>query len=192
MDEDITALIEAGQLRSAFELALARYQAKVFRLAFTVLRNEALAEEAAQETFIRIWNALSRFDPRKSALSTWIYAITRNTAISERRKAPPEPAPVEAAESGGGQAHPYVARLAVEAVLARLPENYRRVLALFYMEQRSYAEVSDMLGLPLGTVKTQLHRAKSAAAVLLREGTAPVNADEDERGARWTADAFRI
>ncbi|HEU0139949.1 MAG TPA: RNA polymerase sigma factor [Bryobacteraceae bacterium] len=179
MDGDIQAEIKAGHYREALELLLARYQRKVFRLAYSILGEEAAAEEMAQDIFVKIWKVLPAYRGEAS-LSTWIYAITRNSCLTRRRQmrrhltSSLDEAEVKAAVEHGGQAAPERARtLDCAALLAELPPPYRRALALFYLENKSYDEVSAMLDLPAGTVKTYLHRArKQLAASLAQAGRA--------------------
>src|SRR5471032_3077704 len=86
-DRDIVALLQSGALEAAFRLTLGRYQDKVYRLCCTLLRDPTAAEDAAQESLVRIWKAIGGYDGRAS-LSTWIYTITRNRCLSaiERRR----------------------------------------------------------------------------------------------------------
>jgi RNA polymerase sigma-70 factor (ECF subfamily) len=171
VDEDIRTYLDARRYREAFELLLDRYQHKVFRLAYSMLGDEASAEETAQDTFLRIWKALPSYRGDAS-LSTWIYAITRNCCLTRRKKLD-ERQTVSIEEPG--------VRAAVDSRLASKPERrqslpdsalllaqlsppYREALRLFYLEEKSYEEVAAMLGLPVGTVKTNLHRARKQLA----------------------------
>ncbi len=79
MDEEIRTHIDAKRYTEAFELVLAQYQNKVFRLACSILGNQSVAEETAQEIFVRIWRALPGYRGLAS-ISTWVYAIARNTS----------------------------------------------------------------------------------------------------------------
>ena len=171
MDEDIRTYLDASRYREAFELLLDRYQHKAFRLAYSMLGDEASAEEMAQDAFLQIWKALPSYRGEAS-LSTWIYAITRNRCLTwrkrlhERRAASIEEPGVRAAVEStlaskreGGHSPPDAV-----ALLAQLSPPYREALRLFYLEEKSYEEVSAMLGLPLGTVKTYLHRARKQLA----------------------------
>ncbi len=171
MDEDIRTYLDASRYREAFELLLDRYQHKVFRLAYSMLGDAASAEEMAQDTFLRIWKALPSYRGDAS-LSTWIYAITRNRCLTGRKElhdkqavSIEEPGVRAAVDSWlalkpeGRQTLPDSAML-----LARLSPPYREALRLFYLEEKSYEEVAIMLGLPLGTVKTYLHRARKQLA----------------------------
>ena len=168
MDEDIRSQLDAGRHREAFELLLPRYQHKVFRLAYSMLGEEASAEEMAQDVFLQIWKVLPSYRGDAS-LSTWIYVITRNRCLTRRKKIRERLA--ESIEEPG-------VRAAVEAnlverpdrttdsilLLARLPPPYRQALTLFYLEEKSYEEVAAMMDLPIGTVRTYLHRARKQLA----------------------------
>ena len=81
-DEDIVGLQAAVAAEAAFEQLAARYARKVHRLCLAMLREPARAEEAAQDCLLRAWRSLSGFQPRAGALSTWLYAITRNRCLS--------------------------------------------------------------------------------------------------------------
>lgn len=175
-DNDVVELLAAKQYREAFEMLLPRYKDKVFRLCFSMMRNESHAEDMTQEIFLRIWKALAGYQGQAS-LSTWIYTIARNRCLTDIRKwssrptislAEPE---VEAAvdQVAAEQADPLSsgAEMDIDWLLGQLSEKYRQTIVLYYLEQRSYEEVAAMLGVPLGTVKTFLHRGKKE---LLRIG----------------------
>ena len=167
-DQDILDLLRAGQQADAFELIMERYEQKVFRLCCSILRQSDQAEDAAQESLVRVWRALPKYDARAS-LSTWIYAITRNrclTAIERRRDLASMSDDAVAQEVDGlaasGEAAPDESlQQQLSALVADLPERYRQPLTLFYYQDRSIAEVAQMLGQPEGTVKTNLHRARA-------------------------------
>lgn len=173
-DRDIIEQLRTGQRERAFEQLMERYEGKIFRLCCALLRNRQRAEDAAQESLVRIWKALERYDGR-AALSTWIYAITRNrclTAIERERSTEslsdselaggieeiPSSEPEPADEHGE----------LLRELVALLPERLRRVLVLYYFEERSTSEVATMLGCPEGTVKTHLFRARAALTEQLR------------------------
>jgi RNA polymerase sigma-70 factor, ECF subfamily len=176
-DSDIVALLQSGALQPAFQLTLARYQDKVYRLCCALLRDPTAAEDAAQESLVRIWKAIGSYDQRAS-LSTWIYAITRNrclTAIERRRElaslsdqAVEAEAEAQRELQGGAGAEPDDASELLRELVDGLPERYRRALTLFYYEERSVSEVASMLGMPEGTVKTTLFRARAALTEQLR------------------------
>jgi RNA polymerase sigma-70 factor (ECF subfamily) len=180
-DQQIRRWLDEGRPRDAFELLVHSYQHKVFRLAFAIVGDAGLAEDAAQEAFLRVWKALPNFRG-DSALSTWIYAIARNCSLSliESRRA----RAADSIEEPGvrlrldnrlaAASAPSRALFDVAALVAQLRPQYRQVLRLYYMEERSYVEVAALLDLPLGTVKTTLHRARlelATALATLRSGS---------------------
>jgi RNA polymerase sigma-70 factor (ECF subfamily) len=153
---------------STFEQFLKTHEGKVLRLCYAMLGNRALAEEAAQEVFLRIWRALGAFRGEAS-LSTWVYTITRNacltmiertkTAAAESLTDPDILRRVQARELEQARREPQTDAL---AWLAELPESQRQALTLFYLEERSYKEVAAALGAPMGTVKTWICRGRRA------------------------------
>ena len=161
----------------AFELLVDRYQDKVFHLALSLMRDRQLAEDMAQEVFMRIWRGLAGYSGAAS-LSTWIYAVGRNTCLSElkRRALRPrllmEESALDRAADTPVAAPGSEAALDVKVLLDRLPERYRQALTLYYLEERSYQEVAEILGVPMGTVKTFLHRAKKELVELSEPGEA--------------------
>ena len=136
----------------------------------TVLRHRSQAEDAAQDSLVRIWQALDRYDGR-AALASWIYAITRNRCLTvlERRKMHESwDALAESAEIPAAAA-PWDGRAEqLRTLVELLPERWRRPLLLYYYEERSVTEVALMLGAPEGTIKTALHRARAALAEMLK------------------------
>jgi RNA polymerase sigma-70 factor, ECF subfamily len=175
MDPEIEQQLAAGRHDRAFDLVVGAYKDRVFRLAVSILRERAAAEDAAQETLVRVWKALPGFDGR-AALGTWIYAITRNTCLMElRRRRPtvslddPDSPDAQHAESyiaSGPAADPEGDNLL--RLLAQLPRNQQEAVRLFYLEDRSYEAVAESLGMPLGTIKNLLHRARKRLAELAR------------------------
>jgi RNA polymerase sigma-70 factor (ECF subfamily) len=160
MGDDVRALLRQRRYDEALEQLLDGYQLKVFRLALGMLRDVGRAEDVTQEIFLKIWRALPSYDGR-AAPSTWLYAIARNTCLSalraeayRRTKALEDvPEPIAPASKAGIEWDRY---------LSRLPEAQRQVVTLFYFEERSISTVAEMLGVPEGTVKSQLHRARRA------------------------------
>lgn len=176
-DADIQVRLQAQQYREAFALLLPRYRDKVFRLIFSMLRDRAMAEDTTQDVFLRIWRALPGF-AGQSQLSTWIYAIAKNGALSEIRKRKPTVSLDQGSDDEGY--NPAVAALAapeaddsatvsVGQLLDQLPERYRQAVVLFYMEDKSYDQTAASLGLPLGTVKALLHRARKRLIELTKD-----------------------
>ena len=89
-DGDIVLLLRAGQGGPAFDALVQRYERKVYRLCMALLRDESRAEDAAQDVFLRAWRALANYDDGQAALSTWLYAITRNCCLSLLARQAPE------------------------------------------------------------------------------------------------------
>ena len=166
-DQDIVELLRGGAVETAFERLVSRYEHKVYRLCCSVLRDPDQARDAAQESLLRVWKALPKYDQRAS-LSTWIYTITRNrclTAIERRRSQESLSDPAVELEVDGVQAYA-PERAEDQAAILRelvgeLPERYRNALTLYYYEERAVGEVAQMLGVPEGTIKTNLHRARA-------------------------------
>jgi RNA polymerase sigma-70 factor (ECF subfamily) len=166
MEQEIRSRLARKQYHEAFELLLPAYQDKVFRLTCAMLGNEAEAEETAQEIFIRIWKALGGYRGQAS-LSTWIYSIARNTCLTALRRQAAERSMIvhdPDLESRQVSARERNSAIDLDRLLAGLPENYRQVVALYYMEDKSYEEAARQLDLPMGTVKTYLHRARKLLA----------------------------
>ena len=176
MDETSIALIRARRADEALALLVPAYRRRVFGLAYSILRDRAAAEDVAQDVFVKLWQVLDGYDGR-GRLSTWIYSITRNASISalrRRRRTASLSDPVIGAEvdathwvdDAAPRHDPALWRL-VEG----LPDAQRQVVTLYYQDERSTDEVADMLGMPVNTVKTHLHRARARlAAALASEG----------------------
>jgi RNA polymerase sigma-70 factor (ECF subfamily) len=175
MDAAIEQHLAAGRHDRAFDLVVPAFQDKVFRLAYSILRDRAAAEDAAQETFVRVWKALPGFDGR-AALGTWIYTITRNTCLMDLRRRRPT---VSFDDPGSDEAHHAAAAVATGPaadpergnllrLLETLPGNQQQAVRLFYLEERSYEDVAEQLGMPIGTVKNLLHRARKRLMELVR------------------------
>ena len=175
-EDEIRALLLEGRFADAFELATSTYGDRMLGLAISILGDRAEAEDAVQDVMVRIWRALPQFRGDAS-LSTWVYAITRNrclTLLKQRRREEPlsldEPASRQAAENIAA-AQPRSTE--IWTLLATLPLQYRQVLTLFYAEEKSYEEIARALDMPLGTVKTHIHRGRKMLASLYAEGRLP-------------------
>ena len=155
-----------------FEQIIREYQDKILRLSYSILRDRAAAEEVVQEVLVRVWKGLPGFRSECS-LSTWIYTITRNVCLTALKRREPrlisldDPAQRREADKRTADDWSIPQHPDAEELLNRLPAQYRQVVALFYMQEKSYDEVARMLDLPLGTVKTYLFRAKKSLAEYL-------------------------
>ncbi len=159
---------------SAMRRFVQRFEGLVYGLCLRMLRRREDAEDAAQEVFFRTFRSLHRWDSDRP-LTPWLVTIAANrcrTALDRRSKLPFTAAlPDQEADSAGG-----AKELAEELQLAfeQLRPDYRRCFELFYRSELSVAEVGDRLGVPQGTVKTWLHRArKELVEHLERRGVTP-------------------
>lgn len=176
MDRDDTRLIQdafAGD-ESAYAELVRRHRQRVYALALRMVRNVSDAEDLAQEAFLRAFRALPTVDLTRPFVH-WLLRITTNACLDyhRRRKARPEllgPPPgideddwePKDADLGPLPDHGVESRESgewMERLLAGLPPHYRAVITLRYVEDLSYEEIASLLGLPLGTVKAQIHRA---------------------------------
>ena len=171
---EVLALLGLGQHRDAFEGLMPLFRDRVFRLAWAMLRDRSAAEDVAQDAFINIWRGLPRFDGR-AALGTWIYAITRNTALMELRRRRRFVSLDDAEGSEGAMISQSLVgddgrqpdAHGIERMLAGLPDSERRVVTLFYLEDRSCEAVAAELGMPVGTVKNHLFRARKKLSAMI-------------------------
>ena len=169
MGQDIEQLLRERRYDRALEQVLDRYQDKVFRMALAMLRDRARAEDVTQDIFIKLWRALPLYDGR-AALGTWLYTIARNTCLSALRSDSYRKTSAldETTEPSAHSTTPLT--LSVDQCVARLPDLQRQVITLFYMQDRSVAEVAAMLDLPEGTIKSHLHRARRALGEMMESG----------------------
>jgi RNA polymerase sigma-70 factor (ECF subfamily) len=172
-DGDVMELVAAGRRDEALAGIVQALRRKVFGLAYSFLRNREAAEDVAQEVFIRVWRALPGYD-RRASVSTWVYSITRNASLSALRARRSRGGAGSAADSDAVEStdiadeSAFPEREAEDASLRRLigqlPERQRQVVVLFYLQEQSHEEVAAMLAMPVGTVKTLLHRARARLA----------------------------
>ena len=156
---------------AAFQELVDRYKDLVFALIARTVQDRSRAEDLAQEVFLRIHRGLPYFRG-EARLSTWIYRIVANVCVQ-----PTSPAALSLDDE---QTATWAAPSAVdrrfsdlelrdrlEKAIARLPAHYRLLVAAHYLEGLRYEDLADAMSLPLGTVKTQLHRAKQQLRRLL-------------------------
>lgn len=157
--------------KQAFAQLMQRYTGAVFGLAYRMLGNAQDAEDAVQEIFLRAYSRLDSFD-RTRKFSTWLLSIASNYCIDRLRRrrynwltlddvafslASDQPGPERSALENER-------RVAVHDALQRLPENYRLVAVLRYLNDLSYDEIAQVTGLPESTIKTRLYRARAMLA----------------------------
>jgi RNA polymerase sigma-70 factor, ECF subfamily len=167
-DEDVQSLLRKRLCTAAFELLLGRYQGKVFRLVYSILKEASRAEEVTQDIFVKMWQVLPDYDGTAS-LSTWLYTISRNTALSAfRADSYRKTLSIEDCEPRAIKPESGIQQLQIKQLVERLPEMQQQVITLFYLQDRSVEDVALMLNLPEGTVKSHLHRARRALAQMVR------------------------
>lgn len=156
----------ADQDDAAFERLYDEFSNRVFRYAFTLLHNEHLAQEAMQETMVAVWKGAGRFEGR-SKPSTWIFGIARNQALSllRREKRASHGSPPERVEEDPIRRVHTQER--VLAALGALSPDHREVVHLTFYEGLSYSEISSILDVPAGTVKSRMFHAKRRLAEVL-------------------------
>ncbi|TFJ92390.1 RNA polymerase sigma factor SigW [Lentibacillus salicampi] len=169
--------------QSAFEDIVSFYQNKIYQHCYRMLGNRHEAEDIGQETFIRAYVNIHSFDDKRK-FSTWLYRIATNLTIDRIRKRKPDYyLDAEIRGTDGLDMYSQLAtdhRLPEEEVqgmelqdyinqqISGLPPKYRSVIILRYLEEFSLQEISDILDIPLGTVKTRIHRGREALRKKLR------------------------
>lgn len=149
----------------AFAELLRRHQGKVRGLLLRLTCDRNLADDLAQEVFLRAYRGLCGFEGR-ARFSTWLYRIAYNVYLNHRARVRELASLPENFESGAMAPETSMSanrsdlRRDLDAAIGALPERYRAVVMLYYLEDVSYPEIAEILELPLGTVKTHLHRAK--------------------------------
>jgi RNA polymerase sigma-70 factor (ECF subfamily) len=133
------------------------------------VRNTARAEEVTQDVFFKVWLALPKYDGRAS-LPTWLYTIARNTGLSHlRAERYRRTESLDKSPDPRTASLPRLEQLDVERLLRRLPLEQRTAVELFYLQERSLQDVALILGIPEGTVKSHLFRARRDLALMFEE-----------------------
>lgn len=151
----------------AFRRIVGKYTGIVYSAVRAVIGNRGDIDDIVQEIFIKVYRGLPGFRG-SSRLSTWIYRIARNEALNARARMRTDHLPIEdIREMPGGFERPdaMYARSRVisdiRRLVAGLDEKYREVIELRYMAERSYVEIAEIMDIPVGTVKTYIHRARA-------------------------------
>jgi RNA polymerase sigma factor (sigma-70 family) len=166
-DEGLLAGVAAGDSDAAVAF-VRRYQRRMYGLALTIVGEPALAEDLAQEAFVRVWRHAANYDSRRGSVATWILTITRNLCIDAlrlRRADPVDPAALSALPLADQHMSPddaaslgdEVARLRM--AIGRLPTDQQRALVLAVIGGRTAKEISEAEQIPLGTAKTRIRSA---------------------------------
>ncbi len=173
-DEKLVGRVLAGE-RNLFEQLVLRYQRRIMHYLIRMVKNPDLAEDLAQVTFVKAYTALDSFDPRYR-FTTWIYRIASNAAIDHLRRNRIRPIsldqPLETEDGTLEQQIPSTGpapdelasqgeiRVLLRSAVDRLPPEYRQLIALRHGSDCSYEEICSITGLPMGTVKNRLFRAR--------------------------------
>ncbi|NLT58267.1 MAG: sigma-70 family RNA polymerase sigma factor [Clostridiales bacterium] len=183
-DSAVVQAVLEGDI-NAFEVLVLRYQKKVYNTVLRISRDPSSVEDLAQEVFIKLFRGLEHFRG-ESSFSTYLYRVTFNTAIDALRKRNTAPGQVslqQESEEGetflmelpdGGplpleQMEQKERAEALRAAIDRLPDHHRQVILLREINELSYQEISDLLALNEGTVKSRLNRARATLRGLLEE-----------------------
>lgn len=177
-DADLVSLAQDGK-EAAYRELIRRYERPVFSLIFRMVRDREIAEDLAQDTFIKVLNHIDRYRP-EFKLSSWLFKIANNVAIDHLRKRQLETVSIDGSPHAASAAEVEATQMdvaarqetaleemeakeigrAIEGAIESLRPEYRSCIMLRHVEGRSYEEIAAMLDLPLGTVKTYIHRAR--------------------------------
>ncbi|HXE59000.1 MAG TPA: sigma-70 family RNA polymerase sigma factor [Gemmatimonadales bacterium] len=178
-DQEVVGLVRLGREAACREL-IRRYERPVFSLIYRMVRDRELAEDLAQETFVKALNAVDSYRP-EFKFSSWIFKIANNAAIDHLRRreldtlsldGSPNAETQDAIEATalqiGDRGESPLDELeakelgnAIEEAIGKLRPEYRACILLRHVEGRAYEEIAEILDLPLGTVKTYIHRARN-------------------------------
>lgn len=184
---DQEVVLEARQGReAAYRELIRRYERPVFSLIYRMVRNREQAEDLSQETFVKVLNAIESYRP-EFKFSSWVFKIANNAAIDHLRRreldtlsldGSPHAETADAVEAtalqiGDSSESPLEEVEArelggsIEAGISMLRPEYRTCILLRHVEGRSYEEIAEVMNLPLGTVKTYIHRARNELRISL-------------------------
>jgi RNA polymerase sigma-70 factor, ECF subfamily len=179
-DAELVASAVRGS-QDAFRELVKRFERPVYSLVLRMVQDPATAEDLAQEVFVKAFRALSTYNSQWK-FSSWLFKIAHNTTIDHLRRGAPETVPLEAGgdeegrgglaavladetvEDPGAAAERRDLARSLERAIRRLRPDYREAVLMFYVHGASYQEICEVTGQPLGTVKTNLHRARKELA----------------------------
>jgi RNA polymerase sigma-70 factor (ECF subfamily) len=175
-DEALVALVARSEESALAEL-YDRIGGAAYGLAYRILRDEALAEDAVQEAFLGLWRSAGSFVPERAKASTWLLTLVHRRAVDlvrreQRRRAEPlEGVPEPADPAAEEAAWLRLERERVQRALAQLPDQQREAIELAYYGGYTQSELADRLGQPLGTIKSRMFTGLARLRELLGEGT---------------------
>lgn len=169
-DEELVQLCLQGD-RAAFAEIVNRYEKQIFSLAYRLTNNVEDAQDLAQEVFIKLYQVLDKFDGQRNFFP-WMYKVATNVCYTALRRKPQQNVPLEKViefapliPKSDSQPEEYTEKREmqqlVQKAIAQLPENYRLPIVLRYLEEMSYQQIADAMGLPLSTIETRLFRGRS-------------------------------
>lgn len=179
-DRALVALALEGEERAYSEI-VRRFERPLFSLIVRMVRDRERAEDLCQEAFVKAFRALTSYDPRRK-FSSWLFKIGHNATIDSMRRAQLDTTALDGGEdehswervladgrtpSPHHRAEAEALGAAMERCVARLRPEYREAFLLRFAQGLAYQEIADVLSLPMGTVKTNLHRARKEFAQLL-------------------------
>lgn len=174
-DRQLARLVLGGDT-AAFEYLFDRYRDAIHRLFLQRTGNTEDADDLLQETFIKVYIHIHRYSP-EFTFGQWVYTIARNTFIDfVRRRQEDLPfdekfsAPVSSAPTPEERFINLQQRAQIDHYLGRLAPRYRQLIVMRFFDEYSYEEIAEKLALPLGTVKTQIHRAREQMCRLITAG----------------------
>jgi RNA polymerase sigma-70 factor (ECF subfamily) len=175
-------LVTRAQLGSetAYRELLDRYQRPVFSIIFRMIRDREQAEDLAQETFVRVFNHIGRYDPRYK-FSSWIFKIATNLTIDWIRRKELKTVSIDGSRNAVTSDEMEASAITIvsedenpeelleakelgeeiEQAIGKLRPEYRAAILLRHVEGREYQEIAEIMALPLGTVKTYIHRGRN-------------------------------
>ena len=181
--DEALAVEARGGSEEAFARLVERFQRPVYSLLYRMVRQPEVAEDVAQEAFVKAWRAIGRFDESRK-FSSWLFKIAHNSALDHLRRQGLDTlsldAPMGDDESAPAlpedpRAENPLARLeardsgrALEQAIARIRPQYREILLLRFQQELSYEEIAELLEIPLGTVKIHIFRGRAELAREMR------------------------
>ena len=177
-DQDLLRVLRDEGSEEAMAQLYRRHGGLVYRFSLRLIQDESIAEEVTQDVFLALLGHADRFDPERGSMATWLCGIARRLVWKQLRfrqrdlASPPEE---ELDEIASTEDDPFVtmsrkqAVLAVERGIGELPAALREVIVLCELEEMNYQDAASVLGVPVGTVRSRLHRAKHRLALLLKE-----------------------
>ncbi len=186
-DADVVRLAQQGR-EPAYRELVRRYERPVFSLVYRMVRDREVAEDLAQDTFVKVLNHIDRYSP-EFKFSSWLFKIANNVAIDHLRRRRLDTVSIDGAPDATSASEVEASTIqlaseqespleelasrelgsAIERAIGALRPQYRACILLRHVEGRSYEEIAATLDLPLGTVKTYIHRARHELRRALEE-----------------------